>query len=118
MSEELGVRSEELPAVLRRCSTAANVEDCIGCQLKNEGDLCYDRLMQDAADEIERLTAERKYLLKTAASEWLCGSCRHGVMAGKPCTIVDDIYDCEDCGKCICAECCDGDKWVWDGKEV
>lgn len=74
--------------------------------------------MAATADEIERRAKERRYLVKIISDgDCTCGSCRHGVMAGKPCPNFDDINDCEDCGKCICAECRDGDRWEWDGKE-
>ena len=59
MSEELGVSSEELAAMLRRCSDGFLIEDCKGCQLENDGH-CFGRLMHAVADELERLTKELK----------------------------------------------------------
>ena len=117
MSEELGVRSEEFIPLLRGCASGSS-EFCRSCKLRGYSH-CYDVLMAAAADELERLNKERKYLLKIADSaDCTCGSCRHGVMAGKPCPSIDDINDCEDCGKCICGECRDGDKWELDGKKL
>lgn len=50
MSEELEVRSEELPQMLRECG-AAHCEDC---KLREDFD-CFCNLAFAAADEIERL---------------------------------------------------------------
>ena len=116
MSEELGVRSEELIKQLRHCATTS-LSGCNDCPYSNDFG-CMSTMLLNAADELERRAKERRYLLKIAdCGDCTCGSCRHGVMAGKPCPVSDDIDDCEDCGKCICGECRDGDKWEWDGKE-
>ena len=56
MSEELGVRSEELAELLRYC---AKGEPCTGCKLLKET-ACRAYLTGAALAEIERLTKELK----------------------------------------------------------
>ena len=57
MREELGVRSEELIPLLRGCAEG-ETEICAQCKLNDVFD-CSGALMYRAADEIERLRAER-----------------------------------------------------------
>ena len=59
MSEELVVRSEELVRSLRLC--AGHCGRCYECAYKSHKD-CDRDMKRDAADEIERLTAERAAL--------------------------------------------------------
>lgn len=56
-SEELEVRSEELIKQLRHCA-ASSLQGCDTCPQRIEPD-CMTIMLLSAADEIERLRAER-----------------------------------------------------------
>ena len=114
MSEELGVRSEELIPLLRKCSSSDAIENCKECKLLKDCE-CVNTLMRLAADELERLTRERAALAKIASKgEEICDRCKHGAMKGKPCYYDTDLRDCFSCTDCICGLCNDGDKFELD----
>ena len=73
MSEELGVRSEELVWALRACWNDSQEISCPECPYRKVGG-CMKAVALDAADEIERLRAEREAKKPDADSEtgWYC----------------------------------------------
>ena len=114
MSEELGVRSEELVRSLRSCADCCG--KCSECAYERHED-CAGDMKRDAADEIERLTAEREALLLAASGRVeLCDTCKFGPDSGKPC-VEDVTLDClHGCSGCPCAKCSGGSEWVWNEK--
>lgn len=113
MSEELGVRSEELVRSLRSCADCCG--KCSECAYERHED-CAGDMKRDAADEIERLTKERDVLLAVASNVYpdLCMSCDNNGWSEK----CSDGYagNCEDCGRCPCSRCREGSEWVWNEK--
>ena len=71
------------------------------------------QIISDAADAIERLTAERDALLEIAKKGKDCETCKNCAVCVKPGTDVAHWCDrCEE--KCRCYGC-GGDHWEWRG---
>lgn len=63
---------EELVKRLRNCASRTWVEDCDGCPyIRYDGTYCMDGLITDAADAIEKLSAENKKLDETIKRAYL-----------------------------------------------
>jgi hypothetical protein len=119
------MKGNEIVQALRYCSDPDYI-DCTACKYFCYGD-CLKRLVADAADLTERLTAEnakaeaeRDALLGELRKSG-CTYCKYGtVCEDNPWLFIRKV--CDDCGKresCVCQTCTgDGsktDKWKWRG---
>lgn len=118
---------KEIVRALRCISTVCNATDrnCPDCGYFRKGFGCdADRLCMDAADLIERLTAEnakaeaeRDALIEQIKERHDCLDCKHNDFCefdGADDAIVFDCMNCVQEG-CPCAGCCDSSRWEWRG---
>lgn len=109
---------KEIVQVLRYCSDP-DFKDCSGCKCLRYED-CQERLEADAADLIERLTAENAALKKEIrkAGCMFCARFEDCPEGFKP----TGQEDCDNCAKkpdCACMKCSgigsSTDRWEWRG---
>ena len=110
---EKNVTNKEILQALRYCSDPG-FKDCSGCKCFRYEN-CPERLEADAADLIERLTAEnakaeaeRDAALADLADARSCKTCKYAC----------DTRDCSSCKSktCKCREChLDKNAWEWRG---
>ena len=110
--------NKETVQALRYCSDPDYI-DCTACKYFCYGD-CLKRLVADAADLIERLTAEnakaeaeRDALLEYAKLFTGCDTCKHS-------NYCKTDSECNACaqdvkGNCYCKDCERGSNWEWRG---
>lgn len=109
----------EIAQALRYCSDP-DFKDCSACKCFRYGD-CLERLVADAADMIERLTAEnaeaeaeRDALIKQIKERHDCLDCKHNDFCEFNGALVFDCMNCVQEG-CPCAGCYDSSRWEWRG---
>lgn len=121
---------QEIVQALRCTSTPGGLhEDCTGCPYYRKEQLdaelkeklgvdtwtsCdIDKAGRDAADLIERLTAENAALLEYAKLFAGCDTCRHS----NYCKTDGPCDECEQDvkGNCYCKDCERGRNWKWRG---
>ena len=112
------MKDEKIAQALRYCSDP-DCKDCPTCKYVGLGD-CLERLVADAADLIERLTAENAALKKEIrkAGCMFCARFEDCPEGFKP----TGQEDCDNCAKkpdCACMECSgigsNSDNWEWRG---
>ena len=110
---------EEIVQALRYCSGPDYI-DCTACKYFCYGD-CLKRLVADAADLIERLTAEnakaeaeRDALLELIKARPSCLVCKHFDYCEFDNATVIECMNCVT-KNCPCAGCCGSSRWEWRG---
>ena len=110
---------KEIVQALRYCSDP-DCKDCPTCKYVGLGD-CLERLVADAADLIERLTAEnakaeaeRDALIDQIKEQHDCMNCKHNDFCDFDSYTVLDCMNCVQEG-CPCAGCFDSSRWEWRG---
>lgn len=89
----------------RPCQKCKYYSKAVGCEA--------DQIGLDAADAIERLTAENAELLEIAKNGKDCDTCKHCEVCVQP--GIDIAHWCDRCvEKCPCHGC-GGDHWEWRG---
>ena len=92
---------------LRLCSCETSTRNCPTCPLSGNDD-CVTDALREAADLIERLTAERDAALADLTDARSCKTCKYAC----------DTRDCSSCKSktCKCREChLDKNAWEWRG---
>ncbi len=103
--------NQEIVQALRYCSNP-DFKDCSGCKCFRYEN-CPERLEADAADLIERLTAENTELMEITKNGKDCDTCKHCEVCVQP--GIDVAHWCDRCvEKCPCHGC-GGDHWEWRG---
>lgn len=104
---------KEIVQSLRVCFRDVNHGgDCWNCPAIG-GERCMAKVMDGAADLIERLTAENAELLEIAKNGKDCDTCKHCEVCAQP--GIDVAHWCDRCvEKCPCYGC-DGGHWEWRG---
>lgn len=118
--------NKETVQALRYCSDPDYI-DCTACKYFCYGD-CLKRLVADAADLIERMTAENAALReKQAEAEAERDALLEQIKARRSCLDCKHFDYCEfdnatviECMNCVtkncpCAGCCDSSRWEWRG---
>lgn len=98
---------KEIIRALRLCSCETSTRNCSTCPLSGNDD-CVTDALREAADLIERLTAERDAALADLADARSCKTCKYAC----------DTRDCSSCKSktCKCREChLDKNAWEWRG---
>ena len=106
--------NNEIIQALRCISRPAGTRSCYCCKYYSDRLGCdADRIWNDAADLIERLTAENEAQLEYAKLFTGCDTCRHG----NYCKTDSECNACEQDvkGNCYCKDCERGSNWAWRG---
>ncbi len=107
--------SEEIVQALRTCvMDPDDGGDCENCPAsRSEGEYCLTAVMSEAADLIERLTAENAVLREYAKLFAGCDTCRHINYCKTDCPCDECEQDVK--GNCYCKDCERWSKWEWQG---
>lgn len=106
---------KEIVQSLRVCFRDVNHGgDCCNCPAIGD-ERCMAKVMDGAADLIERLTAERDALLEYAKTMQECEMCKNDTFCHLRDPMEDDCQHCQRASDCPCQKCEENNCWEWRG---